>query len=376
MKITLLTLLFFTATAQAVQPFTNFFDGVRPTGMGNAFIALADDSNTLWYNPAGLADVEGVHFNALNSILGYDSQATLNRIDRAITKSETDKLFPLAMQHMRFNFMPTLIFPNFGISLFSQSQGFFDLSDIVNRGLTAIATHDQGFIVGAGVTPFDFPNFGKVSVGVSVKGFIRSSVTLEQSGQNIIDQVGLDGIQDYVNNLYDTLSKQTSYGYGIGVSLGAKFQTQLRSKRKLKPTLSGAMTIDNLTNLIFTPISEQKVAPTNMRMDVNLGTALSVPISPSWTFNTTADIKNLFGRQGISKNKRVEWIHFGAELKHSIFGIRGGINDGYLSYGFSLEFPPHTRIHFSSYDGEVARTSYEHHLRVYMLQLNIGFNPN
>ena len=376
MKITLLTLLFLTITAQAVNPFNNFFDGVRPTGMGNAFLALVDDSNALWYNPAGLAEIEGVHFTPLNSILGYDSKDTLNRLDRAITKSQTDQLFRQGTEFMRFNFMPALIFPNFGISIFSQTQAFFDLSDVMNRGLSAFATHDQGIIVGGGLTPFDSPSFGKMSVGLSVKSFVRSSLSVEQSTQELIDQYGLSGIQDYLDNLYDNLNKKTEYGYAFGVNLGAKYQTQLKTKRALKPTLSGALTIDNFAHAQFGKLQDGKNVPTPLRMDISLGTALSVPLTPSWVFNMTGDFKNIFGRRGVSKNRKVEWLHLGAELKHSIFGVRCGINDGYLSYGFSLEFPPHTKIHFSSYKGEVARTSYENSLRVYLLQLAIGFNPN
>ena len=35
------------------------FRGVRPLGMGGAFLALSDDENALFYNPAGLNDVKG-----------------------------------------------------------------------------------------------------------------------------------------------------------------------------------------------------------------------------------------------------------------------------------------------------------------------------
>ena len=41
----------------------NPYEGVRPTGMGNAYIAISDDFNALWYNPAGLTKIKGFHFN-------------------------------------------------------------------------------------------------------------------------------------------------------------------------------------------------------------------------------------------------------------------------------------------------------------------------
>ena len=39
--------------------------GARALGMGGAFIAVADDANTIYYNPAGLALIEGRHVTSL-----------------------------------------------------------------------------------------------------------------------------------------------------------------------------------------------------------------------------------------------------------------------------------------------------------------------
>jgi hypothetical protein len=39
--------------------------GTRPLGMGNAFVAVADDRNALYYNPAGLGRLNGTHVAGL-----------------------------------------------------------------------------------------------------------------------------------------------------------------------------------------------------------------------------------------------------------------------------------------------------------------------
>ena len=41
--------------------------GARPLGMGGAFVGLADDSNALFYNPAGLARLSGPELNSFYS---------------------------------------------------------------------------------------------------------------------------------------------------------------------------------------------------------------------------------------------------------------------------------------------------------------------
>jgi hypothetical protein len=41
----------------ANEPF--FFRGVRPAGIGGAFVAVADDANAIFYNPAGMGLIQG-----------------------------------------------------------------------------------------------------------------------------------------------------------------------------------------------------------------------------------------------------------------------------------------------------------------------------
>src|SRR6266567_3031969 len=45
--------------------------GIRAQGMGGAYVAVADDATTTWWNPAGLAT--GAYFNAL---IEYDKPRT------------------------------------------------------------------------------------------------------------------------------------------------------------------------------------------------------------------------------------------------------------------------------------------------------------
>ena len=54
------------------------FTGVRPIGMGNAFVAVADDENTLYFNPAGLSRLKRAHTTVLLNAQGVFDQNSLD----------------------------------------------------------------------------------------------------------------------------------------------------------------------------------------------------------------------------------------------------------------------------------------------------------
>ena len=53
--------------------------GIRPLAMGNAYVAVADDYNALFYNPAGLARIKSWHLEIFNPKFGVSS-STLNTV--------------------------------------------------------------------------------------------------------------------------------------------------------------------------------------------------------------------------------------------------------------------------------------------------------
>lgn len=59
-----LALLTSPASAQGLVSLFDIDPGVRPLGMGGAFTALADDENSLFYNPAGISFLEGIRLGS------------------------------------------------------------------------------------------------------------------------------------------------------------------------------------------------------------------------------------------------------------------------------------------------------------------------
>jgi hypothetical protein len=364
MKKLLLIFTFALSISVYSNPMPNFFEGVRPTGMGNAFLAIADDANTLWYNPAGLSEIQGFHFNLFDFALGFDSVDTLSRIQRAVFKGKTSDLLREDQEYIRFNFMPSMIMPHFGISLFSQTQGLFDLSDIIHTGLQAHSFHDQGAIAGAAFSLTDFLSFG-----FSLRAFYRSGIDFSLTAQDVIDKYGANA-NTLLDNIYQELSNEAGQGYAFGLNAGVRIQVPLKSKGPSSPKLFLAATAEDIGNTTFHALDGHAV-PVTLKQQFNFGGALIYPFAKNWSWNLAADMRN-----ALEPTDFVRLFHIGTEIRQSNFGLRVGANQGYLTYGFSLEFPPHTRLHFSSYGIELGNKRWEKEQRLYLLQLNIGFNPN
>ena len=85
-RLTLLIVLLFPAVAAAT--FNNIGVGARPLGLGGAFVALADDSNSADYNAAGLGYIDRIHLGAthaqrFNGLITYNNISGIIPFGRA-----------------------------------------------------------------------------------------------------------------------------------------------------------------------------------------------------------------------------------------------------------------------------------------------------
>jgi long-subunit fatty acid transport protein len=81
--VTLFAMLVFTnsANAQFIEDALRFSlpgngSGARALGMGNAYISISDDYSSVWWNPAGLAQIKKFEFTGSLSNFGYKNDAT------------------------------------------------------------------------------------------------------------------------------------------------------------------------------------------------------------------------------------------------------------------------------------------------------------
>ncbi|MEZ4749809.1 MAG: hypothetical protein R3B54_04040 [Bdellovibrionota bacterium] len=207
MRSYLLILILFATSAEA-RLRRNGFEGLRPLGMGNAFIALSDDQNMLWYNPAALARVRGVHSHLIDVTLGVDSLDTLSRLLDSILEGNFDENIRTDTQYTRINAAHSFITPYFGISLFADSQTFMDLQELTSEAVDIVSKNDVGAIVGVGLPIGD--NF---SLGFSLRLFQRFGIDEYLTPLELLAKLGGIPAGDFLDAVFSVL--QGRYHHGL-----------------------------------------------------------------------------------------------------------------------------------------------------------------
>lgn len=337
------------------------FEAVRPLGMGNAFVAIADDSNALFYNPAGLSWVKGLHFNLIDMIVGFDNLDTLRRMGSTLKHGDFNQLIRTDdTQFIRLGLKPTFVMPYFGIAIYNNLQGFFDFRNLQAADVDVFAANDLGVTLG-----FSLPVSPFASIGASIKALHRTAVDVHLTPADFLAQVGL-GATDFQAAAYSALENQVGTGYAFGLSLGGLAKIPLGKKG---PTIQVGATVEDVTDTNFRPIGTTPV-PRPIPVSYNLGTALLYPVAKDTQLNVALDLRDNFRDLPFFKQ-----AHLGLELRHKLFAFRGGLYQGYPTYGVSIEAPHHTRIHFSSHAVELDNFLWTRAQRIYQVQIVVGFNP-
>lgn len=337
--------------------------------MGNAYVALADDSNALWQNPAGLAYVQGTHVNLIDTTLSVDSMDTLIRIKNLLFASDAENFLRLDTQYQAFNFKPVLTTKYFGLSLYNNTFGFFDTKNVDILGYTVpsadvYAFNDTGLIAGFGipVTPY-------FSFGASARLMMRTAIDANLSAQELVSQLGLSSIEEFESAIYNSLKRLAGNGYGIGLNMGTMLKIPLTSGKD-STMLHLAGVVEDVGQTGFTSLTTTLPAPPPIRTNYIAGAAILWPYTKNSRITFSAELRHLELPVGLNKK-----AHMGLEFKHKYYGLRIGFEQGYPTAGLSWELLPHTRVHFATYGKELGDSFRERSQRWYMLQLVIGFRP-
>jgi len=333
----------------------------RPSGMGNAFVALSDDANAIFYNPAALTKIKGAHFNLLDIQVSVDQISTLERLKKAAFDNQPEQILDPNRQALGLNLKPTFVMPYFGLSFFNQTFGYFNIDSLQSATVEARAYNDLGAALAFGI-PFS----SHFSFGIGVRAIQRSSIELNKDTATLIAELGTSA-PELLADPWKALSEHVGVGYAFPLFGSLLFSIPPISPSA--PRIQLALSVDHIGNTEFKKLSGVG-APSQMAMTYHFGSLLQYDFRKGFVLNIAADYRDAF-KEELFTNK----FHLGAELKHRHFGIRTGVSQGYPTAGFSLEFPPQTKLHFSTFSMEMGNSLWEKEQRWYQVELVIGFNP-
>jgi len=131
-----------------------FYRGMRPLGMGGAHIAVADDYNALFYNPAGLNNVEEWKVEFFTLGFGISSQIKNLYNNRDNLGGDITEIAGVVEEskkknhHVNVEVVPSWVMHNFGLALVEDLEMNVMIRNQAVPEVYINAKNDVGGVVG------------------------------------------------------------------------------------------------------------------------------------------------------------------------------------------------------------------------------------
>ena len=327
-----------------------FYEGIRPLGMGGAFTAIADDSNAIFYNPAGLNRLDTWSFELPLIVETSNSNIDIFDESQDVDFDSTHETVEFIRKHLgetgniRVAHVPNFVKKNFGIALLAQSQALyrFDNPAFPESSINAQATGSAHVGMGHSFLA------DKLSVGGTLKYVVKSSLDETYTAQQIAG-----------SNFDTTIEDDMLDGSGFGIDLGAIYTLPF----KIDSTLG--LSIINLGGVDLGDAGE-------IDQQVNIGAAARHSFEKiSWLNLVGAfDIVDLFREAG-SDDDLYKRLRFGIEAQMPILTLRTGVYQGYGTFGASLDLK-YAKLEYANYAEEVGAFAGDSADRRHVIQLAFG----
>ena len=299
--------------------FLNIPMGVRGTGMGNAYTAVAEDASATWWNPAALAFIQRTE-------VGYAIWTLLPGI------SNYD---PYVVQGHEIHYIPG--FATVGFNVMHLDLGEYERRDSYNRYLGLDRAFEREFTIACGIFPLEKRE--DLAVGFSYKYIYRhfsSRGAGQEKGTGIAKSTAIDIAAIY--KLHLSYPFRLQFGMNLA-NLGPKVKYDDATQAKPIPTtlrIGAAFIAEDKEDLFrFTLTSEIEKGLIARHSDGSSDPFYKALIT-SWSNNGGF----------LSRDERSEFIwHFGAEIWIlNMLALRGGTFNDPLgqvnsqSLGLSLQF--------------------------------------
>ncbi len=318
----------------------------RAAGMGNAFSAVVDNIDSIFYNPASLVKSSGFHWTIADINIGVgnpealmllgnlsgDFQNTINQLQDKTFSSNAYAKTAVQLGTFAFYVYENM---NLGVATSNPVSPQFDI-DYIND-------------ISYGMS-FAFPLIPSImAMGITTKFIRRNGNRFTVLANDLASQN-----QDYLRGLWDL--NGTGYGFDTGFLF--------KIPGPVSPTLSLAW--KNIGGSTFKPTTGSPGTPPSEADEVTAGFALNIGL-PLLSISPAIEVKHA-GDPTIPFGKK---LHLGFEISLLNLDIRGGVNQGYWTAGLGLGLG-FLDLDLATYGVETGATVGQNEDRRYMLQLTMG----
>jgi hypothetical protein len=296
--------------------FHPLFRGARAQAMGNAFTAVADDEQAIFYNPAGLAGIKKFSLNlaSVNGEVSNDLISSVTSLSSAFENPGISTLNAFMGKNVYFRAQGTasLVLPGFGAAVLWDEQSALRLQNQSLIQATVGLQNTYGAQIGFGIPLLKLRRKkGELRFGVAGKAMWRRG-----GFQNpTMTQLLTFDLKSIANNL-------DNFGSGMGIDTGLQFVYSLNKKLLL---MSGVAVTDLGDTSFTNGVGSQKS---------NLTGGVAARFSHSDMVATLAyDYSHFFENMDWKKKN-----HLGLELKFPLLRLYTGLNQVYPTYGVGLDF--------------------------------------
>lgn len=286
----------------------------RALGMGNAYTAVVRNSDSLFYNPAGLGRVNGIKITAIDVKGAANNSSAYPKLKNLQGGSSTDfadTVNDLYGDRVTANASAktAVVIPYFGFGIFDNFDFSFTAENPAMTTLNTNAINDISYAVGAAAPFGPFIDAGFVAKKIKRIG-VRQLI-----GPSVLGNLSSDALKNSVN----------IGGNGYSLDLGMN----LIIPGPAQPVIS--FTWRNFGVTKFMPDTVGGLAPPSERDDMTLGASLTFS---SMLVNITPAIDlRYMNRQDVQTTKK---ISFGCEIALPLIELRAGFNQGYYTAGVGV----------------------------------------
>ncbi|MCB0377049.1 MAG: hypothetical protein KDD33_01025 [Bdellovibrionales bacterium] len=321
----------------------------RALGMGNAFTAIVNDTDSVFYNPAGLAKMKAFQWTLFDAALGtntYDSYQ--DYLDIAEDSSDIDGIISGlygSSVNVYAGGKSVISFGGLTFGAYGLVDAVFDVHNPVFPNIDSNYRVDYGFLAGWGMNLI--PEM--LDIGLLGRRVTRTGGHIP-IGVSTIATLSSDAIQDEFS--------QTGTGYAFD------WGATLTFPGALKPTI--AFTWRDMGNTkYYGGLGQATPAPTQQEHILGLGLTfdtLLMSIKPALDFRYLNDSDMQIGKK----------IGVGVEISWPLIDVRAGLHQGYYALGasFDLWF---FRVDAATYGQELGEYPGQLEDRRYMLQFSLDF---